>query len=99
MSIYKAHLFVCTNKPDTEGRCGFRGGDKLRDKLKSMTKTQPWAKQVRVNAAGCLGHCEQGIAAVMYPQDQWFFQATEQDAENLFKDLAAAVQDATEKSK
>lgn len=38
---------------------------------------------VRVNASGCLGHCEEGITAVMYPQGEWKLNLTPSDTETL----------------
>jgi (2Fe-2S) ferredoxin len=56
---------------------------------------EPWSKEVRVNASGCLGHCERGISAVLYPQGEWFFDLTDSSTDLLF----AAVKAAVEKSK
>jgi (2Fe-2S) ferredoxin len=68
----KAHLFVCTNEKKGEC-CGEKGGAKLRARIKELSKEHPeWKGQVRINAAGCLGRCEEGIVAVLYPEGKWF---------------------------
>jgi hypothetical protein len=48
----------------------------LRAELKRFAKEQGWGARVRVNASGCLGRCEEGIAAVLYPQSEWFTELT-----------------------
>lgn len=72
MEKYKAHLFICTNDrgPDGKASCARRGSQKLRDEVKAMCKAKG-IEGVRVNNAGCLGPCERGISAVIYPQAQW----------------------------
>lgn len=69
-----AHLFICTNlREGARDSCAARGSVALRDAAKAMSQ-QPergWKGRVRINASGCLGRCEQGIAAVLYPQGEW----------------------------
>lgn len=80
---FKAHLFICTNAPDKEGKCGSKGSEEMRRRLKEQCRTL-YGKDVRVNASGCLGFCERGIAAVIYPQNHWLLDLTSQnDAELL----------------
>ena len=64
-------IFVCTHKrPDGHPKpcCADRGGNEIRDELKSMVKNQGLEGQVRVFKSGCLGGCEQGVMAVRYPR-------------------------------
>ncbi|PIS10836.1 MAG: 2Fe-2S ferredoxin [Bdellovibrio sp. CG10_big_fil_rev_8_21_14_0_10_47_8] len=84
MSGYKQHLFICTNSPDREGKCGSKGSEELRLALKQRCGKE-FGKDVRVNASGCLGHCERGIAAVLYPQGEWFLDLAKEDQEVLFR--------------
>ena len=78
MTGYKTHLFVCTNSHDKEGKCGSKGSENLRKFLKESCK-QEFGKDVRVNSSGCLGYCEHGIAAVVYPQGEWLLDLKEKD--------------------
>lgn len=78
MSEYKAHLFICTNTSDKEVKCGNRGSEDLRIKVKKLCAKE-FGDSVRVNKAGCLGHCEKGITAVIYPQDKWMFEVKSTD--------------------
>lgn len=91
----KAHLFICTNGKDMQGKCGHKNSETLRKQLKETCSKQPWAKEVRINAAGCLGQCENGIAAVLYPQGIWKTNLKETDHDLLFN----LVKDSLEKDK
>ncbi len=69
---YDAHLFICTNRkgpgPDGKPRacCAARDAEALKDAVKKAAARQFSGQAVRVNASGCLGACEEGIAAVCY---------------------------------
>jgi predicted metal-binding protein len=95
MEPLKAHLFICTNSPNKEGKCGNKNSEDLRAQVKDLCKKQPWSKEVRINASGCLGQCERGISAVLYPEGRWFLDLKATDAEILFK----AVKETAEKHK
>ena len=71
----EAHLFVCTNAREGDREsCAKSGSIELRNKLKSLCQDpgRGWHGRVRINTAGCLGRCEKGIVAVLYPEGQWF---------------------------
>lgn len=81
---YKAHLFICTHSRDKGESCGEKGSADLRDTVKKACKKFPGT---RVNAAGCLGQCERGIASVLYSSDpvppRWFLELKADDSEKL----------------
>lgn len=82
------HLFVCTNeRPASKASCGAQGAQKLRDELKSLCKKELSGVPHRINSSGCLGHCEKGIAAVLYPEGKWFFNLKAGDASKLVASL------------
>lgn len=80
---YKCHLFICTNTKDKGSCCNAKGGAQLRSELKKRLETKyPDKKNLfRINASGCLSQCENGIAAVMYPQGQWITNLTHSEAD------------------
>lgn len=81
------HLFICTHEREAgKDSCGAKGAAPMRDELKAWAKKN-CAGKVRINAAGCLGHCEQGIAAVAYPQGKWFLDLKSTDLEVLKTEL------------
>jgi (2Fe-2S) ferredoxin len=81
--IFDAHLFICTNDrgPDSKRpSCAHRGAAELRDQVKAACRG---LGKVRVNSAGCLDQCEQGVAAVLYPSAEWFLGLKSEDAGKL----------------
>ncbi|MBI3543623.1 MAG: (2Fe-2S) ferredoxin domain-containing protein [Deltaproteobacteria bacterium] len=90
---YEAHLFICTNRREKGECCASKGSAELRDKLKALVKSAhpEWKGRVRVNASGCLGHCEQGITAVLYPEGKWLTGLQATDLAVLEKELSRAL--------
>ncbi len=79
---FKTHVFICTHEKVGKPSCGAKGSAQLRDELKAMTKGL--GEGLRVNASGCLGQCEQGIACVIYPEGEWHLNLTVEDKSDLF---------------
>lgn len=79
---YDVHVFVCTNQKDKGEFCGAKGGAALRSQVKDACQKNGW-KGVRINASGCLGHCEMGVAAVVYPAGEWFVGLGVNDTQTL----------------
>ena len=71
--LLQAHLFICTNKRAAGSDCASKGSEQLLENSKTAAKSR-WGKGIRVNRAGCLGHCERGIAAVCYPSATWLLE-------------------------
>jgi predicted metal-binding protein len=90
MSELKAHLFVCTsctyNRPDGSESSPDEAY-KMRQNLKTRARELFSKKEVRVSASTCLGECERGIAAVMYPKGEWSLGLRPSDEDKLFTQL------------
>lgn len=82
---YKTHFFICTNSKEKGASCLPKGSGQIRDALKKLVeeKYPDWKGKIRINAAGCLGPCAQGITAVCYPQNIWFTELTLDDVPAL----------------
>lgn len=76
-------MFICTNKR-TDGRecCADKGALELRDRLKAWVK-EKYGKKVRINNAGCMDFCAQGIATVIYPESEWHLEIKSDNLEEL----------------
>ena len=75
MSLYRKHVFICENmRDDTDerGSCGQKGGSHFREILKNEIKRRGLKRKIRINKAGCLDTCKQGISMVIYPQGIWY---------------------------
>lgn len=70
---YKCHLFVCTNTKEKGQSCGPKESAAIRLELKKTIEEKYSDKKdlFRINASGCLGLCEKGVAAVCYPSGEW----------------------------
>lgn len=84
MNEPKAHLFICVNDRGEGAKesCAQKGAQGLRDAVKKLCKERN-LQGVRINNAGCLGPCEQGISTVLYPQGKWTLNVKADEASKL----------------
>lgn len=85
MPSFERHVFVCTNEREAghpRGCCKGRGGEAVREALKSAAKKR-LGKRVRINSAGCLDQCEHGVTIVVYPEGVWYGFVTVADVEEI----------------
>ena len=94
-SEYKVHVFVCTNDKKSSNCCGLLGAEDLRKALKDWSKEKPeWRKKIRINNAGCLDRCSEGIAVAIYPQNKWFVNARTKDLDTLKAEITRLMEEA-----
>ena len=89
---YELQVFVCTNEKDKGKCCGACGGAEIRSDLKKRCKDK-FGKRVRVSAAGCMGECESGVVAAIYPQNEWFYDVKASDTEELVRRVSKFLGD------
>ncbi len=83
-SNLKTHVFVCTNEKQNGECCERKGGSQVRKDLKNWVNEHPeWRKRIRINQSGCLDHCDQGVAVVIYPQNETFVDVGLDDLASL----------------
>ncbi len=78
---WRRHFFVCTNKRDGKPACDDHGAKEAAVQAKVAMKALPFAQRdgVRVSQSGCLGRCEHGPVAVVYPQGKWISYASAEE--------------------
>jgi (2Fe-2S) ferredoxin len=84
---YEAHVFCCTNRRadgHPRGSCAEKGGEGLRDYMKSKAKALG-LKNVRINSAGCLDRCELGPSVVIYPEGVWYSVSTREEIDEVLQ--------------
>jgi (2Fe-2S) ferredoxin len=89
MVPFERHVFVCENLRDADnpkGCCAAKGSAEVRSKLKKLAYDAGLKGRVRINAAGCLGHCAQGVTLVVYPEAVWYGHVTIDDVDELFRE-------------
>lgn len=73
---------MCTNEraaDNPKGCCKSKGGNDVRDRLKSELASRGLQKMIRANNAGCLDQCEHGVTVVVYPEQVWYGPVTPDD--------------------
>jgi (2Fe-2S) ferredoxin len=86
---YQRHTFVCTNeRPEghKRGSCARRGGEEIRNVMKSLAKELGLKGEVRINSAGCLDRCELGPVVVVYPEGTWYRVPDRKAAERIVRE-------------
>ena len=87
MTSFERHVFICENLRDTDnskGCCAAKGSGAIRSKLKKLAYDAGLKGRVRINSAGCLGHCALGVTIVVYPEAVWYGGVTLEDVDELF---------------
>jgi (2Fe-2S) ferredoxin len=88
MSLYQKHVFICENirdDRDPRGSCSQKGSVKFREIFKGEIKQLNLSDKIRINRAGCLGSCKQGISMVIYPQGIWYGKVTTADIPEIIE--------------
>lgn len=88
---FKRHAFVCVNErpPDNpKGCCTAKGAEAVLEALKRRAHEAGLKGEVRVNRAGCLDACDEGVSVVVYPEGVWYGGVTVDDVEELLGHLS-----------
>lgn len=87
MAFYTRHIFFCVNQREGKPCCQNHQADELRayakKKLKSLGMSGPG--RIRVNSSGCLGRCELGPVAVVYPEGVWYTYKNRADIDEILE--------------
>lgn len=88
MPSLQRHVFVCINEraaDNPKGCCKSKGGDDVRDRLKSELASRGLQKIIRANNAGCLDACEHGVTLLVYPEQVWYGHVTPDDIPEIIE--------------
>ncbi len=75
MSFYKRHLFICCNKRQNNKVCCSNFNSKnLYNYAKNKARVLGilGKDKIAISESRCLGRCEQGPIAVVYPDNIWY---------------------------
>jgi (2Fe-2S) ferredoxin len=82
MSFFKHHMFICCNERENDICCNRLGASAMlahaKDQAKALGLTD-----IRINKAGCLGRCDQGPVAVVYPEGVWYTFVDNSDIDDI----------------
>tara|TARA_B100001996_G_scaffold227291_1_gene175059 strand:- start:125 stop:412 length:288 start_codon:yes stop_codon:yes gene_type:complete len=82
-------MFICSHeRADDANRecCSSKGSLTLMRAIKMAAKEEG-IENIRVQKAGCLGKCEQGISCVVYPEGVWYTLTGEENIPELLEHL------------
>jgi (2Fe-2S) ferredoxin len=86
MSIFRHHVFVCTNsKPDDDGCCAARGSEQVLQKVRAEIGARKLQEEIHVTACGSLGTCGNGPNMVVYPEGTWYSGVSVDDVTELIE--------------
>jgi (2Fe-2S) ferredoxin len=91
--FYDFHFFVCTNQKESGIDCASKGGGEVFAKLKEWSRGLTGGKRIRINKAGCLNRCAEGIACVAYPKGDWLTDVTPENIEEIKTFILTKVQE------
>ena len=84
---YLVHCLICTNGGEKPGKCFAKGSLQLLNETKNLVNQLGLKTEIRVNSSGCLGTCEKGISAVIYPQNIWLLNQAQTDQDKVFETI------------
>jgi len=88
-SFYRRHIFFCVNRrEDGTPCCAEHGAEEVWAHAKARVK-ELGLEGVRVNKAGCLGRCDEGPVAVVYPEGVWYTYVDQEDVEEIVREHLA----------
>lgn len=84
---FRKHVFVCLNQSEKnpENCCAPKGAHEVLDALKLKLKSMNLYENIRINKAGCLSTCSQGLSLVIYPQGIWYGHVTLDDVDEIIE--------------
>ncbi len=85
---FERHVFVCQNgrgADDPRGCCAGKGAAEVLDRLKAEVHRRGLKRTIRINKAGCLDQCAEGVSMVVYPEGVWYGRVTPADAGEILE--------------
>ncbi len=78
------HLFICCRSRD-DGKvcCAKRHSEDLVKELKERVVRENLKDVIKISKSLCLGFCEKGITACLYPHNEWFTDIRLSDSEKI----------------
>ena len=88
----KRHLFICTNERPAglKDSCGPKDAKGLIQNIKLRLREDGLWDQFKITGCGCLGPCEEGISAVIYPDNELITNLTLEKEDELYAHLTRA---------
>lgn len=88
MARFEKHIFICDNQREAghpRGCCHDKGSSEIVEEFKKRLKELGLNSKIRVNKAGCLDACGFGPAMVVYPEQIWYGNFSQNDIEEIIQ--------------
>lgn len=84
MSVIKRHIFICNaKKPEGIPDCTEKSGQEILDAFKAEIYRLNKENEILVSGSSCLGVCEYGPTAVVYPEGFWYTKISKDDVSQI----------------
>lgn len=86
MSHFRHHVFFCCNqRPPGDSCCADHHAAELQTHAKERIAALGLKGKggIRINKAGCLGRCDDGPVAVVYPDNVWYTYVNREDIDEI----------------
>ncbi|MGA9765526.1 MAG: (2Fe-2S) ferredoxin domain-containing protein [Rhodomicrobium sp.] len=83
--VFKRHVFICGQQRPPQhprGSCGAAGAMPLIERLAARVQALG-DPEIAVTLTGCMGFCQAGPIAVVYPEGVWYALKTPEDADEI----------------
>lgn len=86
-------VFVCVNERDASlgVSCGPRNGAEIHRLLKEGVKALGKAAKLRVCRSGCLDRCAKGPNIMVFPDNWWFYDVSEEDVPAILEKITSGL--------
>lgn len=90
------HFFICCQQRDNQQICcAQRCSEDLVRELKRWIVKENLKDLIKVSRSFCLGFCQRGITACLYPQNKWFTDIRPSDSKKI---MAMLRENSTQKN-
>lgn len=79
MPPFKKHIFICMNARPAghpKGSCQENGSQEVLERLMVERENRNLMADIKVSRSSCLGPCNSGPVAVVYPDNVWYRNLT-----------------------
>ena len=84
MEPFHHHIFVCTQeKPESETSCPGHASWQFLQALEREIIAQGLDNEVQLTTCGCLGLCDEGPIAIVYPEGTWYQKVKQEDVAEI----------------
>jgi NADH-quinone oxidoreductase subunit F/NADP-reducing hydrogenase subunit HndC len=84
MEPFRIHLFVCTQqKPEGVPSCAASGSLAVLERIDREIQARGLDNEVQLTTSGCMGLCDEGPVAVVYPAGVWYRRVQASDVPEI----------------